>query len=312
MGEFLDISNSDLHKQGEELCGDRVEVLRTEGRTAVILSDGLGSGVKANILATLTTQIIKTMLKADASLEDVMDTVIGTLPVCKVRGMAYATFSIVDINTASRRFRVLNFENPPVFFFRGGRLMRPELRIEKTRTREIRVFEGQLERGDFLLAISDGVLHAGLGNTMNMGWGWDNIGRYVEEQFFRQHHTSRSLVQCVLAKTENLYAGRIGDDATVCGILARPSNQVMVFTGPPLDQSKDFDYVEQLLHYPGRRVVCGGTTGNIISVYLGEHIETDVSTLREEVPPHRHPPRDRPAHRRHPHHGEILRVHEIG
>ena len=132
LGEsFLDIHYECLRKHGEELCGDTVRVLRTDQRTITVLSDGLGSGVKANILATLTSQILVKMLQADVPLEDVIETVVGTLPICKVRKIAYATFTVVQIDHQESTFRIINFDNPAPFFFHRGALCRLPIRTEQ-------------------------------------------------------------------------------------------------------------------------------------------------------------------------------------
>ncbi|HBB34020.1 MAG TPA: serine/threonine protein phosphatase [Cyanobacteria bacterium UBA8803] len=282
---FFDIYDFSLNKKGEELCGDKVKFIKTEDKTIIVLSDGLGSGVKANILATLTTEILITMLNADVPLAEVIETTIGTLPICKVRKIAYATFTIIRINHKTNQFTVINFDNPPIFYFKKGRIVPIEKRVEKIFNKEVIISEGYLERGDFLGAVSDGVLYAGLGVLMNFGWGWDNIAKYLEGVFLRDAHTARNIVQKVIRETYSLYQGQIGDDATFVGVYVRRRNPLMLFTGPPLDPSKDYDYVERLISFPGRKVVCGGTTGNIVGSYLAEEIEIDISTIRPDLPP---------------------------
>ena len=71
--DFYDVYTASLNRQGEELCGDQVKILRTADRTLVVLSDGLGSGVKASILATLTTEIIMTMLRESVPLKEIIE-----------------------------------------------------------------------------------------------------------------------------------------------------------------------------------------------------------------------------------------------
>lgn len=285
MDNFLDIYDLSLNKKGEELCGDKVKFRKTEDKTTIVLSDGLGSGVKANILATLTTEILITMLNADVPLEEVIKTVIGTLPICQVRKIAYATFTIIQINHHSNQFKVINFDNPPIFYFKKGNLVQLETQTEKILERKITVTEGYLEKGDFLGAISDGVLYAGLGVALNFGWGWENIATYIQGLFIHQTHTARNIVQKVIAQTHTLYHDKIGDDATFVGVYVRKRNPLMIFTGPPLDEKKDIVYIERLLNFEGRKVVCGGTTGNIVAHFLGETIEMDISTMRKELPP---------------------------
>ncbi len=282
---FLDIYESSLNKKGEELCGDKVKYLKTDKSLIVVLSDGLGSGVKANILATLTTEILITMLNAGIPLEEVLKTVIGTLPICQVRKIAYSTFTIIQVNCETNHFKVINFDNPPFLFFHSGKTVHLETHSEKILERKITIAEGVLERGDFLGAVSDGVLYAGMGVTLNFGWGWENIAEYIEGVLERRSQTARNIVQETLTRTHTLYQGAVGDDATFVGIYVRKRNPLIIFTGPPLDKEQDETYIEKLLGFDGRKIVCGGTTGNIVANYMGETVEMDLSTIRRELPP---------------------------
>lgn len=282
---FLDIYETSLTKQGEELCGDKVKFIKTDRKATIVLSDGLGSGVKANILATLTTEILITMLDADLPLEEVIKTIIATLPICKVRKIAYSTFTIIQVNCETNHFTIINFDNPFPLYFHDGKLVKLETRTEQILDRKITVAEGYLERGDFLGAISDGVLYAGMGVTLNFGWGWANIAEYIEKVLLRKAHTARTIIREVIQETHTLYQGAVGDDATFVGLYVRKRNPLLIFTGPPLSKENDEVYVERLLNFKGRKVICGGTTGNIVANYLGETIEMDLSTIRKELPP---------------------------
>jgi len=285
MNYFLDVYDLSLNKTGEELCGDKVKIHRSDNKTIIVLSDGLGSGVKANILATLTAEIIVTMLKADVPLNEVMATVIGTLPICKVRKVAYASFTIIEVDHQANQFRIINFDNPPILYFHRGHLNPLNTSTSQILGRKINIAEGALQLGDFLGVISDGVLHAGLGTTWNFGWGWENVARYIQDVFVYSPAKAQTIVQDVITKTQSLYGNNVGDDATVVGLYTRERHSLMVFTGPPLDQSIDDQYIERLLNFSGRKAVCGGTTANIVAEYLGESIVTDLATLRDDVPP---------------------------
>lgn len=282
---FEDIHHISLNKAGEELCGDQMRVLRTDEKTRIVLSDGLGSGVKANILASLTVEIIVNMLREDAPLNDVIETIIGTLPVCKERHLAYATFTVVEINHHTLDFYAYNFDNPPILFFRGGKRQNFPAHTEKIVDRKIQFMEGKLQQGDFVGLISDGILYAGLGTTYNLGWGLDDITRYIEKIFLFHPSSAKTVVQMTTTQTRELYGGKPGDDASMLGMLIRPSRAAIVFTGPPLDENEDSMIVDRVLSFQGERIVCGGTTGNIVANYSGHTIQTDVSTLREDIPP---------------------------
>jgi len=282
---FFDIHSQSLNRFGEELCGDQVKFLRTPQRTVIVLSDGLGSGVKANILATLTSQILLTMLREDVGLPDVVETVIGTLPTYRPRKLAYATFTILDIENTTGRFHVYNFDNPAPFFLKQGKISDLPVTLLHILKKDIQVSEGVLQKGDFLGLATDGVLYAGLGGAMNFGWGRENIAGNISEMFTRRIYAAHAVVNAVMTKTRQLYDNRPGDDATFVGVLARTRTELMIFTGPPSDESHDYLYVDRLLDFPGKKVICGGTTGKIVAAMIKEEIVTDMSTLREDVPP---------------------------
>jgi len=282
---FADISELAIKKHGESLCGDQIKTARTENKTIVVLSDGLGSGVKASILATLTTEIIVRMLKADVGLADVVETVIGTLPVCKSRKIAYSTFAVMEILHPDCTYKIVNFDSPPAMLFRQGQLMHPDRRTTRIRDRDIFVSEGRLERGDFVCLLSDGILHAGLGVKMNFGWGWDNVAQHVERRLQQEPRCAWEVTHNVLAETYSLYGGRPGDDASIVGILLRAQNRLTILTGPPLERAEEAAIVDRFLHAEGRKVICGGTTGNIVARHLGTEVEVEIRTMTSDVPP---------------------------
>ena len=123
MGVKVDISYKSLNKHNEELCGDKVEVLKTADSDILILADGMGSGVKANILATLTSKILGTMLINGASIDACVETIVKTLPVCKIRQVAYSTFSILQIFHDGEAYLV-EFDNPSCICLRDGAVLK--------------------------------------------------------------------------------------------------------------------------------------------------------------------------------------------
>ncbi len=285
MDLFYDVFESSLKKTGEELCGDKVKILKEAGKTMIVLSDGLGSGVKANILATLTTEIVMTMLHNEIPLEEIIRTILGTLPTCQVRNLAYATFTVVAIDERNKTFQVMNVDNPPFFHIRGGKVLRHETQTSVILGKQVTAYEGPVEKGDFLGIMSDGILYAGLGDTLNYGWGWENIAVFLEDVFQKPVGCASEAVRPVMDQTERLYGGKLGDDATFVGTLARESSTLNIFTGPPLDRDSQDFYIHQFLNTTGRKVICGGTTANLVAHALGRTVETRTSEHSKDVPP---------------------------
>lgn len=285
MNLFGDFHTICLNKDGEELCGDQVRVSFSNEKIRMVLSDGLGSGVKANILSTLTAEIIINMMREEAPLPDIIETIVGTLPTCKVRKMAYATFTVIEIERKTGRSHIYNFDNPAVLYFHNGASVQFPERVENIGGRKIMITECQLEAGDFIAVVSDGVVHAGLGNIMNFGWSLPNVAKFIEGIYKYHPSSARPLVQRTMGHTRELYGDCPGDDASMVGILLRASRKAMVFTGPPLDEANDAILTQRLMAFDGERIICGGTTANIVATCTGQNVVTDMASLREDVPP---------------------------
>ncbi|PLV60053.1 SpoIIE family protein phosphatase [Thermotoga sp. KOL6] len=272
-----------LNKYNEELCGDVVKTLNSPNSFIAVLSDGLGSGVKANILATLTSEIISTMLKEGVDLTETVDTVTKTLPICKERGIAYSTFTIVQ-GLPNGNVKITNFDNPDPMIIVDGAIILEKPKQKVFAGKIVKIWELKLEPGDFIGLISDGVMYAGLGEFLNFGWGWENVAEYIQK-LLRKYGNPRLVVENVIDVVNNYYNGKCGDDATVVGILVKEKENLIVFTGPPLNKEDDEKIVKKFLSLPGKKVVCGGTTVNIVSRILGKEPEMDISTARPEIPP---------------------------
>ena len=165
----LDIAWKSLNKAKEELCGDTVEIIKTEDSDILVLSDGMGSGVKANILSTLTTKIMGTMLKNGATIEECVTTVARTLPVCQKRQVAYSTFSILQIYKNGEAC-LLEYDNPGGILIRDGHQKNVTFAVKEIEGKIIREYHFNVCYGDYYIMMSDGVIHAGVGTRSGFGW----------------------------------------------------------------------------------------------------------------------------------------------
>ena len=280
---FPEVGVAQIIKYSEELCGDKVLVEKTAEGTIVVLSDGLGSGVKANILATLTTKIITVMLKHGSPLEDVIDTIAQTLPVCKQRNIAYSTFHIVNIAKSGETY-VVEFDSPPTLLYRNGKVIRFPVQEKEISGKKLNIGRLELVYDDSIIMVSDGVLHAGIGGLLKLGWGLSGLKEYVQENYRLEKTSgffSREIVNCC----EGYYLGKAGDDTTAVVVKMRQTKKLVLFTGPPTDQKLDQILVKKLMTFDGEKIVAGGTTANIVSRYLGKPIKVELSNLNSEVPP---------------------------
>lgn len=277
-----EVAVTQLCKQGEELCGDTVEIVKTAAATIIVLSDGLGSGVKANILATLTTKIAASMLKRGIALEDVVDTIAETLPVCRQRKIAYSTLHIIIV-TNHGDATVVEFDSPASFLVRNGRVVPFPTREIMVSGKLFKMGTLTLREEDIIVAVSDGVVHAGIGGLLKLGWGWQGIAAFLSENdgSAKAQAIGRNIIRCC----EGYYLDKPGDDATAVVVKIRYPLRVSLFTGPPIDRENDEQVVKKFLRQQGKKIVAGGTTANIVSRETGRPLKVDLAYVNPNIPP---------------------------
>jgi len=270
---------------GEVLCGDYVTVTRLPNDSMVmVLADGMGSGVKANILATLTSTMMSKMVGNEMDISDCIQTVITTLPVSKDFGVSYATFSVVYVRE-NRWIQIYNYDNPTPFVIRNRKLWQPEYTVSQIHGKRIESCSFEAEVNDSVFMMSDGVLYAGIGATLNYGWGLPEITRFAES-IFEDSLSAKSLATYLIDRSNNLYYGKPTDDVTCAVLKIRESRQVNVMVGPSTNRDNDDKMVSRFLSGEGKHVVCGGTTASIVARYLGKDIEAVNNDMPDEgIPP---------------------------
>ena len=280
---FIDTGYISLIKHGEQLCGDRVVFASNENTRIGVLADGLGSGVKANILATLTAQILATMSVGGMSVEDCVDTVVRSLPECNVRRIAYSTFTIIKIRD-QKYVELTRFDNPHTIVLRDG--VNYEFEYKHRLMDGKRIYESRFEAqvGDVFVVISDGVNFAGLGGAYPFGWGRDNVIKFLEAHYDPEMPAQR--IACTLAEEcYKLYEGMPGDDTTVAVMrLARP-HTVNLMIGPPSSADLDDAMLNAFFAQSGTRIVCGGSTNMLAARYLGKELTASLDYCDSDLPP---------------------------
>jgi serine phosphatase RsbU (regulator of sigma subunit) len=155
MNLHVDLGIDRLNKHHEELCGDNVEVVRNGDSTIVVLADGLGSGVKANILSKLTAKILATLMTNGFPMEEAVETIVDTLPVCRERDIAYSTFSILQLHHDGSGY-LAEFDNPAMFRLRKGRVLPLDSQTREISGKRIRESRFEVAPGDLFVLVSDG------------------------------------------------------------------------------------------------------------------------------------------------------------
>ncbi len=280
----VDIGYKSINHYGEQLCGDHVDIVeQNENSSVIVLADGLGSGVKASILSTLTSKIISTMMAEGLPLEECVSTIAAALPICSVRGVAYSTFTIVHIIN-NEKAELIQYDNPHII------LIRDEQNIDYPKTemniggKKIYKSVIKLRENDIFITMSDGCPHAGIGSAYNFGWKREDIISFMES-LSPVGYTAKTLSTILVDECNKLYGGKPGDDATACVIRVRKRVPMNMLFGPPSNRDDCNRMMALFFSKEGKHIICGGTTSSIAAKYLGKPIKASLSFERSDVPP---------------------------
>lgn len=279
-----DIGYKSINHYGEQLCGDHVDIVeQDENSTVIVLADGLGSGVKASILSTLTSKIISTMMAEGISLEDCVSTIAATLPICSVRGVAYSTFTIIHL-IDNEVAELIQYDNPQVILFRDNKnydYPKSEINIDGKKLYKSVI---NLQEDDIFIAMSDGCPHAGIGGAYNFGWKRDDIIDYMEPLTFGGF-TAKTLATILVDECFKLYGEKPGDDTTACVVRIRKRAPMNILFGPPSNRDDANRMMALFFSKEGKHIVCGGTTSSIAAKFLGKTVKPSLNFESSDVPP---------------------------
>ena len=279
-----DIGWKSINHEGEQLCGDHVDIVeQNENSTVIVLADGLGSGVKASILSTLTSKIISTMMAEGLSLEECVSTIAATLPICSVRGVAYSTFTIIHLIN-NETAELIQYDNPHVILLRDAKNFdypKNELNINEKKIYKSVI---SLQENDIFIAMSDGCPHAGIGLAYNFGWRRDDIIDFMET-VSDLGYTAKTLSTMLIDECNKQYGYHPGDDATACVVRIRKREPMNLLFGPPRNRDDCDRMMSLFFSKEGKHIVCGGTTLSIAAKYLGKPVRATLNFEQSDVPP---------------------------
>lgn len=279
-----DIGFKSINHYGEQLCGDHVDIVEeNKHSTVIVLADGLGSGVKASILSTLTSKIISTMMAAGLPIEECVGTIAATLPVCSVRGVAYSTFTILHL-LDNETAEIIQYDNPQVILLRDYKnyeYPRTEMNIGGKKIYKSTV---RLQENDIFIAMSDGCPHAGIGMAYNFGWRREDIIDFMETMAV-SGLTAKNLSTLLVDECEKLYGNKPGDDATACIVRIRRREPMNILFGPPSNRDDADRMMSLFFSKEGKHIICGGTTSSIAAKYLRKPLRPSLNFEDSDLPP---------------------------
>jgi hypothetical protein len=290
---YIEVNCQQKNHEGERICGDvfLMERVKEENRIVAVLSDGMGHGVKANILATLTSTMALRFTKEHKDFNTIAEIIMKTLPVCSIRKISYSTFTIIDIEMEGK-VSILEYDNPPATIYRNNKNYDPEWQciiLESTinQGKELRCCSFVPEKGDRIVFCSDGVVQSGLGTKrFPFGWGNNSLVDFVEESIEKKPFISaRQLAKKVLVAAVGNDNYHPKDDTSCASIYFREPRKLLIVTGPPYDKKKDIDLAMAVHKYEGKKIICGATTAEVIARELGLEIRDSFEFPDPDLPP---------------------------
>lgn len=290
---FIEINHTQHNYDKERICGDifLTDKVLEENRRIAVLSDGMGHGVKANVLATLTAKMAMNFTKEHRDPAKIAETIIKTLPVCSERQISYSTFAIIDIETDGK-VNIIEYENPRCIITRGGIPFEPEwqciiLNLKDNDRKELLFGSFYAKKEDRIIIYSDGVEQSGMGTDKNpFGWHRDQIMEYVLSLIQKTPNISATQLSSKIVARANMHDNYKPKDDTTCGVVYfRDPRKMLVCTGPPYEMDKDEEYASIIKNYFGKKVLCGGTTADIIAKQLHLKIVDTLEFEDFDLPP---------------------------
>ena len=282
IGEIpIDFGKVSLNKKKEKICGDYYTIITEPESAVLVLSDGLGSGVKANILATLTAKMLSIMIAGKVAIRTAVKAVADTLPVCSVRNLAYATFTVMVAQ--ENEICLLQYDNPDAILLRNGKSIDYRRDIQMFGEKEIHQSYFQFQEGDLLILMSDGVTNAGMGKTTYGGWGREEVVKFCEQRW-REEISAQEMASAIGNAGLDLNLDETDDDLTVLVMKGMKKKVVNIMVGPPADREDDRSYFETFFQKEGLHVVCGGTTAKLVADYLHTKVINIPDSGSEDVP----------------------------
>jgi len=293
---YIEVANEQRNYGQERICGDVFisRKVKEENRTIAVLSDGMGHGVKANVLATLTATLAVNFTMEHKAVEKIADMIMNTLPVCSERQMSYSTFTIVDIEHDGMT-TILEYDNPQTIILRDNKPFDPGwncliMESEQNAGKEILSCQFQPLKEDRIIFCSDGIAQSGLGtDKYPLGWGRDHIQEYAMKLIRNSPKISASKLagkMVNMAHRNDEYHS--SDDTTCASIYFREPRKLLVVTGPPYEEVNDRQLGDAVRSFKGKKVVCGATTADIVSRELGVEIEDSLVFEDPDLPPVSH------------------------
>ncbi len=290
---FIEVDCQQKNHENERICGDVFvsKKIKEEKRIILVLSDGMGHGVKASVLATLTATMALNFTDEHKEPDKIAEIIMNTLPECSERKMNYSTFTIIDIDYFGT-VSILEYDNPDCIIIRNNKVLEVQKRTihlnsERNAGKKLHTTIFQARKNDRIVFTSDGIAQSGLGTPrFPFGWENDNIARFALDLVKRDPKISARTMASKIVNAAYRNDGFKSKDDMSCGVVYfREPRELLVCSGPPFDKDKDGYFANTVKKFEGKKIVMGATTGDILSRELNIKIEDGQEITDPDLPP---------------------------
>lgn len=290
---YIEVNSQQRNHDGERISGDvfLYRYIKEENRVIAVLSDGMGHGVKANILATLTATMAMNFTIEHKEVDTIAEIIMNTLPVCSERKISYSTFTIIDIESSGKT-NILEYDNPSTIILKGSEIFDPSWKkvvLEKGKNagKVLKTCSFHPSKEDRIIFCSDGVAQSGMGSEMfPFGWGRDEVASYAASLVRGEASISAKTLSgkiVTMAHKNDSYKAK--DDISCATIYFRDPRKLLICSGPPYEKDKDRELAEKVKNYNGKVILCGGTTADIVARELNKTIVDELIFEDPDLPP---------------------------
>lgn len=284
MKYITDYAVKSCSKNNARVCGDTTRHVETDDMDIYVLSDGIGSGVRANILSTVTTTLFSTMLQTGSSVDDCIGEISRMLAMDASNRIAYSTFVLLTISKNGRA-KLTEYDSPKTLIYRDGKLLDLSYTMREVAGMEIREYNFVVHESDCFVMLSDGVTHAGLGDLYPFGWGRKRIAEYVSDVIQKNGNACTRIATAIISKCREIYNLVPGDDATAMVVSVEKDQRLNILTGPPSREGLDQQFIDDFMAQSGLHVIAGGTSASIASRVLGRKLKVSLDYMDPDIPP---------------------------
>jgi len=282
----FDVLSQSISKKKNLPCGDVFRIEKNREETLVVLVDGMGSGIKANIFANFyCSKFIELYMGEEFSIRESFKQIVDILH--QARGndsKPYGVISVVRILNNGET-TILNYEMPnPIYIARNNHatiLKGRSFSLSKEIINEINCY---IEEDESLLLFSDGITQSGMGNGYIKGWQNEGVKNFTN-RYLLNNKNVKNFLGSLINKSLKISGEKHRDDLTALLIHGRKGKVLNVLTGPPYNKDNDEKVVDNFWKRDGYKAVCGSTTAEIVADKLNKNIKIEENPKNLAAPP---------------------------